>query len=205
MAYQINCENPTCGTRIDVPDGAMQVICPQCNTWHFPSAISPKEEAGSHSSEQYNMPQMPPMDSGTGVGFGEPPVPPIAVEPVSDNSSNTRGASREVGTIGCLLTIDGTQLTLRQGKNIIGRKSGDLIIHDKTVSRAHCVVEVNMKQGGQGWEFIIYDIGHLEGQSSTNGVFISGRSLRLQDYERIPIYHDTSIKLGNVMLVLKCE
>jgi len=205
MAQIINCTNPICGTRIEVPEGAVQVICPHCNTWHFPSPSEEENASSGYSEEQYNTPQLPPMDNGENMGLPPMPVAPPVAAAENESPSQKRGASREVGSIGYLVTLDGIRLALRQGKNVIGRQSGDLTINDKTVSRRHCVIEVNMKQGGQGWEFVIYDIGHLEGQSSTNGVFISGRSLRLQDYEQISIYHETSIKLGNVDLVLQCE
>jgi len=201
MSNRINCENPSCGTVIDVPLGALQVICPQCNTWHFPD----NNQANDYSNEPVSTPETPPL-SGVGQGYGEPIIPIPSISDLEESEPELkRGASRQVGTIGYLLTPEGSKLLLRQGKNIIGRKNADLIINDRTVSRRHCVIEVNMRQGQGGWEFTIYDIGHLEGSKSTNGVFISGRSLRLQDYERISIGHDSNIQLGNVLLTLKCN
>lgn len=199
MPSRITCENPSCGTVIDVPVGAVQVICPQCSTWHFPDSAN----ANNYSNEPVSAPEIPPLSNSV-QEYGEPIIPIPSLSDLEEPEPK-RGASRQVGTIGYLLTPDGSKLLLRQGENVIGRKNSDLIINDMTVSRRHCVVEVNMKQGQGGWEFTIYDIGHLEGNPSTNGVFISGRSLRLQDYEKITIGHDSDIKLGNVLLTLKCN
>ncbi|MEO0776571.1 MAG: FHA domain-containing protein [Bacteroidota bacterium] len=204
MIQVIHCDNPNCGTRIEIPPGAVKVTCPRCNTWLYPSVINRGQSEG-YGDDWYGQPEAPPLDSHE--EYGLPPLPPTEEEaPIEEPTSPPqRGDSREVGSIGYLQTIDGTRLSLRRGKNLIGRRNADLEIKDNTVSRRHCIIEVNMTQGGQGWEFLIYDIGHEEEQRSTNGVFISGRSLRLQNYERIPIYHDTSIRLGNVILVLKCQ
>ena len=202
MPSRITCENPSCGTVIDVPIGAVQVVCPQCNTWHFPDSSGSNDY---NNNEPVSLPEMPPL-SGSGQEYGEPIIPLPSISDLEASAPEPkRGASRQVGTIGYLLTPDGSKLLLRQGKNVIGRKNADLIINDMTVSRRHCVIEVNMRQGQGGWDFTIYDIGHLEGTPSTNGVFISGRSLRLQDYERISIVHDSNIQLGNVTLTLKCN
>jgi len=184
---------------IDVPIGVLQVVCPQCNTWHFPDSAN----ANDYSNEPVSAPEIPPLSNSV-QEYGEPIIPIPSLSDLEEPEPK-RGASRQVGTIGYLMAPDGLKLHLRQGKNVLGRKNSDLIINDRTVSRRHCVIEVNMRQGQGGWDFTIYDIGHLEGTSSTNGVFISGRSLRLQDYERISIVHDSNIQLGNVTLTLKCN
>jgi len=105
--------------------------------------------------------------------------------------------------VGYLRTDNGDYLSLKPGKNTIGRSNVDLVLSDSTVSRKHCVIEVNGE--GDEMEFIIYDIGHLEDKPSTNGVFLSGRTLRLQDYERLPLKDGTTLEIGAVQLVFYKE
>jgi pSer/pThr/pTyr-binding forkhead associated (FHA) protein len=72
---------------------------------------------------------------------------------------------------------------LREGKNIIGRKHCDVLIADTTVSKRHCVIEIRKDSRGN-WQCLLYDIGYLEGTESTNGVFVDGRSQRLNNREQ---------------------
>ncbi|MEN9609885.1 MAG: hypothetical protein RLZZ628_699 [Bacteroidota bacterium] len=72
---------------------------------------------------------------------------------------------------------------LREGKNIIGRKNCDVVIPDSTISRRHCVIEIRKDSRGN-WQCLLYDIGYLEGTESTNGVFVDGRSQRLNNREQ---------------------
>jgi len=197
---------------ITVPEGAMQVICEDCNTWHFPSDENSGDEAQESSSFEGGY-TPPPVGWEENKEDSSPDgIPPPIPRELPDNPSfgeDEQGFDEGVSlpdsssAISAFLATDSdVRLALKAGPNVIGRKNADLIIEDKTVSRRHCVVEVNENSEGI-WEYFIYDIGHMEGKSSTNGVFVSGRSLRLQDYERIPIYHGSSFRIGRVNLVLK--
>jgi len=213
----IQCTNPTCRTTIQVPEGVSYVVCPVCNTWHFPADFD--NASGSDSSPfggamDYGLPDAPPPP---------PTPPPVIPEAPVQNSSFPQYQAEEVAIpvfapdfhkpvekaaeqgprIGQLILADGSVLQLRQGVNTFGRKCGELSIDDPTVSRKHCVIEVNPKAGG-GWSYLLYDIGAVEGKASTNGVFVEGRSLRLQNYEKIPVYNQSVIFLGNVKIALQC-
>ncbi|MEM6831835.1 MAG: FHA domain-containing protein [Bacteroidota bacterium] len=91
---------------------------------------------------------------------------------------------------------------LEEGKNIIGRRDTHVVIDDKTVSRKHCVIEVSKLDDGI-YQYHIYDIGFEVGVSSTNGVFVSGRTQRLQDYERLPLSVGSTFKVGETSLKIK--
>ena len=202
----IKCTNPGCDSLITVPEGALQVICGLCNTWHFPSDESNEAESArySPSSEDYGTPYISQDRHSIDEFTPEPAPPPVPQNPEGPMFGEPR--LQEINSApsisAYLMTDTGIRLALKEGPNIIGRKNTDLVIQDRTVSRRHCVVEVSVDPSGD-WEYFIYDIGHMEGKSSTNGVFVSGRSLRLQDYERIPIYHGSSFRIGNVDLVLQ--
>lgn len=204
MSSSLKCTNPACQTFITVPEGALQVICPSCNTWHFPTAE--EQSTGVYpsptGSNSYEIPPAPQESAPANPQAASPVVdaylPPNAIPHSTESAAQTN--QQEAAAY--LLTNTGERLILKVGKNIIGRKNTDLVIDDRTVSRRHCVIEIINKSAGIP-EFFIYDIGLIDGTSSTNGVFISGRSLRLQDYERIPIGPETSIRMGMVNLVLK--
>lgn len=209
MTKTIKCTNPSCESLIPVPEGAMQVICPTCNTWHFPSPEEAKSDYPEPSTN--NAYGLPPVLENPALNeqMDMPPPPPITdpyqqqappaneQHKISDTPANDRSTA-----LGYLITNTGERMRLKEGKNIIGRKGTDLIIDDRTVSRKHCVIEISPNNAGH-WEYTIFDIGHIEGSPSTNGVFVSGRSLRLQDYERIPIRNGTSLRIGMVELVLQ--
>ena len=213
MSRTIKCTNPGCGSLITVPEGSMQVICEHCNTWHFPSdesnggdAYQPSPLEGGYTpppaSEDWvdinkdsSAAVPPPLPNDQ----NDPTFPELEPEDINSAPAPLPGSSP---IIAYLATSTGVRLGLKVGTNVIGRKNADLIIEDKTVSRRHCVIEISENSHGN-WDYFIYDIGHMEGKSSTNGVFVSGRSLRLQDYERILIYHESSFRIGKVNLVLQ--
>lgn len=217
MQRTIPCTNPNCETEIIVPAGAMQVVCENCSTWHFPAPQAESEgsyAASTDSPGNYDAPpplsekvNLPPP-TGYGVPEQESPVaarydapeslPPVVPPRNSFGAENTAAETN----VGCLVTDSGVRLQLREGRNVIGRKNTDLVIEDRTVSRRHCVVEIFVDAEGKK-EYFIYDIGHAEGTPSTNGVFLSGRSLRLQDYERVPMRDGMSVRIGNVGLKLQ--
>lgn len=211
----IQCTNPTCKTSIPVLEGTSYVVCPVCNTWHFPSDF---DNATSGSSGYDSIDYVMPSD------LSAEPISPLASEAPKNSSyphyPTEEGAvlptyaptfhqkkepEKEVtSTIGWFLLPDGQKLQLQPGRNIIGRKS-NLSINDPTVSRKHCVVEVIPHPvDSEKWDYILSDIGEIEGKASMNGVFIIGRSLRLQNTEKIPINNGTVIRLGSVRLTLQC-
>ena len=209
MTKTIKCTNPSCESIITIEEGTMQVICPNCNTWHFPSSHDDQSGYPEPSgADPYAIPPVPGNQGPDSANLMPPPIP--SVTPYEEPSMpvaepvNPETPAVNQKPIGYLISEAGEQFILKEGKNIIGRQSGDLIINDRTVSRKHCIIEIMTSNSG-GWEYTIYDIGHVEGAPSTNGVFVSGRSLRLQDYERIPIRNGTSIRIGNVRLVLQCN
>lgn len=195
MARSIRCTNPNCEAIIEVPEGAVQVICPSCNTWHFPSSTSGQDP----TPEENRYASPPATQDAAEAPPGLPIYDPYPTQPPSGPSSKEPEAPP---AIGYLISSDGRRYPLKAGQNVIGRKNADIILSDRTVSRRHCVIEVT-QAAGNGWEYIIYDIGHLEGTASTNGVLISARSLRLENYERIPITNGMTIRLGDTELTLK--
>lgn len=216
MESTIKCTNPSCNTLIPVPKGAMQVICPNCNTWHLPSL----ENEGSNVSENnydidsspnypdYSLPPLSGDNSPNQSNFGsQQSMNPYEMSNTNEDSlkkevpSSNLEIPEEPKAVGFLVTDSGEHLLLKQGKNFIGRENTDLILADKTVSRKHCVVEV--AENNRQMNFTIYDIGHIEGKKSTNGVLVSGRTQRLQNHERIPLVNGSSIRLGNISLTLK--
>lgn len=203
----IRCTNPNCEQMIEAPKGAQQVICPFCNTWHFISS----EETGDSGQDANDaggyMPPSPIQDltpKQTGLPAYEPYSPSSELSAKQAGAPATDSLEKAGGSqIGFLVTREGKKYPLRAGRNVIGRKGCDVNIDDDTVSRRHCVIEVASAANGK-WEFTIYDIGHLEGSPSTNGVLLSERSLRLENYERISITNGTAIQLGETELMLYC-
>lgn len=205
----IKCTNPTCQSQIPVPDGSSYVVCPVCNTWHFPSDFDSAGDNSFLGGIDYGLPSEPgsapapapappPKDNPypqyqTHDGVGIPSFEPTfhQPEPVRE---------KEKTTIGCVILPNGSKLQLKVGKNIIGRN--DMPNAEPTVSRKHCVIEVIPKADGNSWEYLLYDIGALEGKGSLNKVYLFGRSLPLRDSEKIPIHNGTVFSLGNVKLTL---
>ncbi len=204
----IQCTNPTCKNAIPVPDGSSYVVCPVCNTWHFPSDFDNAADNSLLGNIDYGLPSepnaapapapQPPKDSPfpqyqTHDGVGIPSFEPTFHQPEPERE-------KEKTTIGCVVLPNGSKLQLRVGKNIIGRH--DLPNSEPTVSRKHCVIEVSPAADGKGWIYLLYDIGVVEGKGSLNKVYIFGRSLPLGMSERIQIYNGTVFSLGNVKLTL---
>ncbi|HKL03702.1 MAG TPA: FHA domain-containing protein [Cryomorphaceae bacterium] len=226
MATKFQCTNPLCGESVSVPEGAVQVKCKHCNTLHFTADLNLSEsepierndgtDVGNSdydmSSSDLDLSHLPQADD---VGLSDDQYQPSPQEDfamtggeirTAPNQNNTEQLSEQVETkkaAGYLRTENGDYLALKMGKNVIGRSNADLILSDSTVSRKHCVIEVSGE--GEEREFIIYDIGHVEDKPSTNGVFLSGRTLRLQDYERLPLKDGTTLEIGTVQLVFYKE
>jgi LSD1 subclass zinc finger protein len=197
----IHCIKPGCQTVISVPPGATTVNCPVCHTLHFPSQ---GEEQGSFSGN-YGLPPSTTQGS-EGSSASIPPYDPHPWPPERGDTRPTPSEPEQKGntSLGFLALESGRQFPLKVGKNVIGRKVGDILLDDTTVSRKHCIIEVTPKPAGGGWDYALYDIGHVDGNSSANGVFVKGRSQRLQTYERIQIGEGTVIQLGNVQVMLRC-
>lgn len=202
----IHCTNLDCQAEIDVPTGTLSVICPTCNTWQF---IADNDVQGGNFSPEPAKDYFSPNSFSTEEEIpGTLPVYESYELPVDTGSPGVMHPSvdpplPETTSPGYLITEEGIRYSLKEGKNLIGRKGCDVQIENPTVSRRHCFIEVEANPSGKGWFYTIYDIGHIEGNASTNGVFISGRSLRLQNHERIPIGKETVIRLGGVNLTLK--
>ena len=222
QSMTIQCTNPTCKTIIPVPPGNSYVVCPVCNTWHFPSDFE-------NNSPGMDAPPAPPSYPPSYPAMGDylpPAAPPPLVSPELPSSNpypnyqsdgnylpnqdptfhRPAAAEKQAAQLpGWLLLPEGKRLQLMPGINIIGRKCGELSIDDPTVSRRHCVLEVSPAPTSAGFTYLLYDIGALDGNSSTNGVFITGRSLRLQNNEKLTVQNGTIIKLGTVRVVLQCH
>ena len=225
MATIFQCTNPLCGEDVSVPEGAIQVMCEHCNTLHFTADLnlSDSESSGSKNVPEtdnsdydlnpsdLDLSMLPQADDvGLSSDRSEPSEEDFAIPGgeirTAPNQNTTEQINEEIQpqkAVGYLRTENGDYLALKPGKNVIGRSNTDLILSDSTVSRKHCVIEVTGESEDR--EFIIYDIGHAEDKPSTNGVFLSGRTLRLQDYERLPLKDGTTLEIGTVQLVFYKE
>lgn len=221
MEKSINCSNPICGESIPVSEGAVQVVCGACNTLHFVSEsdlVTTQKEAESTADIDDSTPidmDLSELDIDEGFeksdSFESAQIEGAALplqEQIEENEIETspRAASVEEeevvesdSEVAFLVTSTGEYLPLKIGQNVIGRSNADLIISDKTVSRKHCVIEATA-DSSSNINFVIYDIGHTEGTPSTNGVYLSGRTIRLQDYERVPLKDGITIEIGSVHL-----
>ncbi len=190
MAHSFLCTNPSCGNTIEYAPGTFQIICPKCNTWHLAPTDTESSESDYSTSDDLILPDYEALET------TQESILPTEIEleetPVTDSTKTI--AEKEPRAV--ILLEDGTKFSLMEGKNLIGRKNADIVIDDKTISRQHCYIELVIEEDVP--ECFIYDVGHVEGSPSTNGVFVSGRSLRLQDYERVPIATGTNVKIGAV-------
>lgn len=202
----ILCTNPNCQATIEVPDEALQVICTSCETWHFISDTDQDESSPPPTpSDEYDYTPLPeesspPLSDFTHEQESSPGLPTYPTTPKLRDQPTSGGIMPPLGQ---LITEDRQRFPLQQGTNTIGRKGTDIVLQDKTVSRRHCVVEVVKSNDGNTWDYFVYDIGYLDGVASTNGVLLSGRSLRLDTHERLRISNRMSIKIGKTKLTLK--
>lgn len=220
MSKTIFCTNPMCNATIEVVDTVDSVVCTHCNTWQLvsiaDSADGGQSRPDSHSPDPFDAqlpppPFLPPLEDVPLDSSGDSVIPPnlgyndndLASPPLhgNPNESATMPDENQAISIGVLQVSGSDPKPLKLGKNVIGRKGTDIEINDRTISRKHCVLEVVKNEAGQ-LDYFIYDIGHDEDKPSTNGVFIGGRSQRLQDFERIKLFNGSVITIGNVHLVL---
>jgi len=83
--------------------------------------------------------------------------------------------------------IPGGRLSLRKGKNLIGRLSeNDIVLDDSSISRRHALIEVG--EGGAT----------IADQGSRNGTKIQGQ--RLEPDQPYPLTHNTRLQLGAFQL-----
>jgi hypothetical protein len=127
-----------------------------------------------------------------GIGSGVAPISPVLVPPASlmDYSLQIFRENAPSQTV-----------NLREGKNIIGRRNCDVVIPDTTISRRHCVIEIR-KDSRSNWQCLLYDIGYLEGTESTNGVFVDGRSQRLNNREQHIFHVGDRSQIGKTIIQL---
>lgn len=212
----ITCINSSCQTQISAPEDISFVICPNCGEFNqIPYSDSLGfHPAGSGPYDGYSS-DLEPFPPKVGIDDDMPsPFPkstpdyPDAVFPPNHQDSNYFGfpASEQAVSppkVGFLILQDGHRIQLKEGQNIIGRKCGELSVDDMTVSRRHCMIEVSLGPTGHAWHYTICDIGAIEERASTNGVFISGRSLRLRNDEKIPLREGSIITLGGSSMTLR--
>lgn len=191
-----------------MPDGSSYVVCPICNTWHFPSDFDSASDNALMGNIDYGLPAEP-NSSPAPPPANESPYPQYqthdavgipSFEPTFHQPEAV--VQKEKTTIGSVILPNGAKLQLKVGRNIIGRN--DLPNTEPTVSRKHCVIEVSPTSDGSKWSYLLYDIGALEGKGSTNKVYIFGRSLPLGMSEKIAVFNGTVFSLGNVKLTLHC-
>lgn len=198
MSLTMTCTNPECGKQMKYASGDFQVVCESCGTWH----LAAESNDSSYNSQSDSLPPEDlyvPEDNPISFSESKNALPDeLEQEQLRDNKEKTE--SKRI--TGNLVDANGNIYPLAEGKNVIGRKGSDIILNDPTVSRRHCILEVTVQED-HSLQYHIYDIGFDEGAASTNGVFVSGRSQRLQDYEKIAISIGTTIKVGETSLKLK--
>ncbi|MFT5183433.1 MAG: pSer/pThr/pTyr-binding forkhead associated (FHA) protein [Flavobacteriales bacterium] len=194
MAHSFLCTNPSCGNTIEYTPGTFQIICPKCNTWHLAPTDVESTESEYSNSDELILPDYEELET------TQESIVPTEIEVEESSVTESTESKDETEPRVVILLEDGTKFSLDEGKNLIGRKNADIVIDDKTISRKHCYIEVLIDEDKT--VCFIYDVGHEEGSPSTNGVFVSGRSLRLQDYERVPLSTGTNVKIGAVNMQL---
>ena len=96
-------------------------------------------------------------------------------------------------------TQTGKEHILKQGKNIIGRKTDVSITGDRYISRLHCLVE--MKKQTWGIELTISDDGTETEKPSTNGTFYKDE--RISKFDKIVLKSGDKIRVGRTNLIVK--
>jgi len=81
MSKTLECSNPSCKQFIPIPEGALQVVCPSCHTWHFPSTEEQKNETPLLSpNDNYVIPSIPNTNNNTDNSSGLPDYYPTGVQ-----------------------------------------------------------------------------------------------------------------------------
>lgn len=199
----IPCTNPDCDSVVPIALDAEYAVCPSCNAWHFISDDDRREAGGLPAMES---PDAPLPFSPEPEGAAQAGLPAYELYPSSFGHTEAGKFvnTQEINSTspGAVVLETGERFPLKEGMNIIGRSNCDITIPERSVSRRHCIVEVIPKAEAEGWDYFLFDIGHIEATASSNGVFVAGRSLRLHNYERIPIRKGMEIQLGRIKLTL---
>ncbi|MEM7367185.1 MAG: FHA domain-containing protein [Bacteroidota bacterium] len=140
-------------------------------------------------------------------------VQPPPAQPSSDHAYESTQImpskeEEEPNELGWIIVHDENAPTqtfpLKKGPNVIGRKSvskpADIMIEtqDKYMSRNHCIIEVIKRAEGQGYEYVISDVG------STNGTFINADDdNRLKEGDEVYLLDGNTIQAGRTKMVLK--
>ena len=100
-------------------------------------------------------------------------------------------------------TVKPQSFDLKPGKNSIGRRSSmdvDIAIEtdDMTMSRQHCVIEVNLNERTEEYSFCINDF------KSTNGTVLNGQIERkLHEHDQIYLSDGDTFQLGMTKIVFR--
>jgi hypothetical protein len=201
----IPCTNPGCDSSVPISPDTDYAICPVCNTWHFISDNDRFEVGGLPVFEPLDTP-LPFAESQEELQEAGLPAYEVYVSSAGNTITGSFAQTQQVAQPpepGALISEAGDRYPLREGRNVIGRKDCDIMLAERSISRRHCVIEVSPVAEGQGWDYFLFDIGHIEASASANGTYITGRSLRLYNYERIPLRNGTEVQLGRIKLTLK--
>ena len=125
----------------------------------------------------------------------------------AQNSEALQSKNSDMEITGWLIVHDETaepqSFDLKIGKNSIGRKSSldvDIAIatDDMTMSRQHCVIEVNINERTEKYSFCINDF------KSTNGTILNGQVERkLHEHDLIYLADGDIFQLGMTKIVFK--
>jgi hypothetical protein len=203
----LTCDNPNCQTVFSPPVGEDYAACPACHTWHFVQNSEGKDEAQAPPTIPGTLNYTPTLASAKPIEQEDnsPPSYPLDTPPAMPVHEAHEGNDQieEVQPLPHLTSADGQRFELKPGINTIGRGECDIRLSDKSVSRLHCVIDVQPRPNGNGWDYIVYDIGHIESSASANGVFLSNRTPRLENYERVPFRKGLILEVGRVKLTLE--
>jgi len=129
------------------------------------------------------------------------------VKDVTDILKTITSSYFEKKKMAYLLSLnDGKEFELYEGKNIIGRKGGDIKIDvelgdDKMVSRVHALITI-IKSADNDHIMILTDNGEVNnGIPSTNGVFLNGCDKRISKDDEIILKQEDEIKIGSTNLI----
>lgn len=204
----LTCDNPNCQTVFSPPSGEDYAACPTCHTRHFLTNSGKEEESQAQSIASSLSNYISPLTTAKQIGQDDFSPPNYPLDTSSETHSNEVGDGidqiNESLPLAHLISSDGQSFNLKPGVNIIGRGKCDIRLNDRSVSRQHCVIDVQPRLNGNGWDYTVYDFGHIDSSSaSANGVFLSNRTPRLENYERVPFRKGLILEIGRIKLTLE--